>query len=214
MVYTFFIQFIWHSHSAARFFPRICTHTASSFHRTWLCSQTVAVIAHVHNLWSIFIKALSVSVVGLTSDKLSAGVSFSLTAHNCRYVANSDSMQCSYKSENPPPFLHIGTQISFTLISRHNYDIANSSAFPDFKIVPPDALLPNYLSCDDFAAANMLAPMGTLEYNFQRFFFIERYFRSHTRPFLMTRLSICFLRSSVSLWWCTLLFCSLHLPLL
>ena len=81
-------------------------------------------------------------------------------------------MQCSYKSENPTPFMHIGTQISFTLMAGHNCDSANSIAFLKFLIVPLDVLLPPYASCGDFAAATFHLQIEEVEQNFECFFFL------------------------------------------
>ena len=84
-------------------------------------------------------------------------------------MANSDPVQCSEISENPTPLIHIGTRISFTLISGHLYEIANIAAFLDFTTVPSDLLLPHN-AFYDFTAAKILPQIAEVEQNFERFF--------------------------------------------
>ena len=119
-----------------------------------------------------FVKHLSerrlARVVGLGGDILSTRVGFDIASYAGGNVANSDSVQRSEISAKPAQFARIGTRISFTLMAGHSYDISNSAAFLDFKIVPPDVLLPHFSSCDDFTDAKMLALIGEVQHYFER----------------------------------------------
>ena len=75
-------------------------------------------------------------------------------------MANSDFVQHRDISEHPIPLTHIGTWISFTLITEHRHHTANSTDFLDFNIIPPDVLLLHYAFYDDSADARILMLNG------------------------------------------------------
>ena len=149
------------SNSTISSFQSICAPTAFPLHSI-PTPQHVLMLTdrHCGSTCTQFVMHLSeyrlVPVVGLGGEVFSTCVPFNCASHTCGYVANSDVMQCSYKSENPTPFIHIGTPISLPLIVGYSHNIANITAFLNFKILPHDMLLLHSSSCDCFTVAKIL----------------------------------------------------------
>ena len=141
----------------------------------WRCDSTCAQ----------FVKHLSahrlVPMVGLGRDVLSTGATFDIASHAGRNPVNPDHVQCSEISEKSTLFACIATRILLTLLGRYYYDINNTSTFFHFKIVTSTLLLSHYSSCDCFTDATILAQIGEVEQNFERYFsLLGRFWAIHT----------------------------------
>ena len=82
-----------------------------------------------------------VRVVGLCGDILSIVITLDFVSYARENVANSDTMQRSDIPAKSTSFTHIGTLLSFSLMTGHPYDIANCTTFLIITILPLDMLL-------------------------------------------------------------------------
>ena len=88
---------------------------------------------------------------------LSSGVPFGIALYVEGNMNNLDAEPRNDISAKPSQFAHIATWISFLLIVGQGWDIANSAAILDLKIVPSDLLLTHYASSDCITDARILA---------------------------------------------------------